>query len=501
MQTKERARKPAISPLRNEDYAGWYQSVVAGADLAEMAHVRGCMVIKPWGYGIWSQIQTHLDRMIRDTGHENAYFPLFIPVSYLQKEADHVKGFAKEMAVVTHHRLEERDGKLVPAAPLTEPLVVRPTSETIIGESMHQWVKSYRDLPMLLNQWANVVRWEMRPRVFLRTTEFLWQEGHTAHATSEEAFEETVKMHRVYQTFAEQWCAIPVIPGEKPPSERFPGAERSLTIEAMMQDGKALQAGTSHFLGQNFARAADISFSDRDGSVSHAWTTSWGLSTRMIGAIVMTHGDDDGLRVPPRISPEHLVIVPLERDGPDPAVTAFCEELAQRVQGKRFGPGVEVRVRIDARLHRSVDKKWQWIRRGAPLLVEVGPREVATRSLPVRVRSNVDEVRAIDADVLVEHIGDLLDEIHDAYYAEADARLDAGLRRDITDWKSFEAFFANDGAGFVVAPWCGKDECERQAAELGVTIRCIPFERGGDPGVCVICGERHGDSVIFGRSY
>src|SRR5579875_1100264 len=294
MADSSRNRSTGVSPTRDEDFPGWYQEVVRAADLAVPAHVRGAMVIKPWGYGIWQLMQARLDAEIRRRGHENVYFPMLIPLSYFQREADHVAGFAKEMAVVTHHRLEERDGKLVPAGELAEPLVVRPTSETIIGQSMADWIQSYRDLPLLLNQWANVVRWELRPRIFLRTSEFLWQEGHTAHATEAEAIEETIGSHRMYQQFTEDFLAMPVIPGEKPPSERFPGALQSFSIEAMMQDGKALQAGTSHYLGQNFARAADISFLDSDGQRRHAYNTSWGMSTRLIGGLIMVHSDDDG---------------------------------------------------------------------------------------------------------------------------------------------------------------------------------------------------------------
>jgi hypothetical protein len=304
----------AISPTRQEDYAQWYQQVIRAADLAEASPVRGCMVIKPWGYAIWENMQRVLDRMFKETGHQNAYFPLFIPMSFLEKEAEHVEGFAKECAVVTHYRLQHGpDGRLVPAGPLEEPLVVRPTSETIVGAMYAKWIQSYRDLPVLINQWANVVRWEMRTRMFLRTTEFLWQEGHTAHATEQEALEETHRMLDVYATFAQDYLAMPVIRGEKTAGERFPGAIRTLSIEAMMQDRKALQAGTSHFLGQNFARAQEIKFQDPHGQEVYAWTTSWGVSTRLVGALLMTHSDDDGLVLPPRIAPLHVVILPIYR--------------------------------------------------------------------------------------------------------------------------------------------------------------------------------------------
>jgi prolyl-tRNA synthetase len=311
-----KAPKTAITPTREEDYPEWYQQVVKAADLAEISPVRGCMVIKPWGYAIWENIQRTLDRMFKDTGHENAYFPLFIPLSYLEKEAEHVEGFAKECAVVTHHRLEAGPGGgLVPTGKLEEPLVIRPTSETIIGAMYAKWVQSYRDLPILINQWANVVRWELRTRMFLRTTEFLWQEGHTAHATDAEAMEETLKILDLYATFAQDYMAMPVIKGEKTASERFPGAVNTYSIEAMMQDRKALQAGTSHFLGQNFSRAQEIKFLNQEGKETFAWTTSWGVSTRLVGALIMTHSDDDGLVLPPRLAPAHVVILPIFRDG------------------------------------------------------------------------------------------------------------------------------------------------------------------------------------------
>ncbi|MCH2376052.1 MAG: proline--tRNA ligase, partial [Planctomycetes bacterium] len=321
--------KNAINPTRAEDYPEWYQQVIRSAELAEVSPVRGCMVIRPWGYTLWENMQRVLDGMFKATGHENAYFPLLIPMSYLEKEAEHVEGFAKECAVVTHHRLQPGpEGGLVPAGELDEPLVIRPTSETIIGATYAKWVQSYRDLPILINQWANVFRWEMRTRLFLRTAEFLWQEGHTVHATEEEAVEETLRMLDVYADFAENYMAMPVIKGEKTPEERFPGAVNTYSIEAMMQDRKALQAGTSHFLGQNFSRASDIKFLDQHGSEVYAWTTSWGVSTRLIGGLVMTHADDDGLVLPPRLAPRHVVILPIYRnDGERSEVLGFCERL------------------------------------------------------------------------------------------------------------------------------------------------------------------------------
>ncbi len=515
---------PAISPTREEDFPAWYQEVVRAADLAEMAHVRGCMVIKPWGFGIWERLRDVLDGEIRARGHENVYFPLFIPLSYIEQEAAHVEGFAKEMAVVTHHRLESRDGKLVPAGELEEPIVVRPTSEAIIGASMAQWIQSYRDLPLLLNQWANVVRWEMRPRVFLRTTEFLWQEGHTAHATSTEAMAETMEMFGVYRSFAEDFLAIPVVPGEKPPSERFPGAERSFSIEAMMQDGKALQAGTSHFLGQNFARAAGIDFLDATGERIHAYTTSWGVSTRLIGALIMTHGDDDGLCVPPRAAPHQIVVVPILRgEETDAGVIEYARKLVGSVGARqRDSAGEPLRVKLDDRPHRAVDKRWQWVKRGVPVVVEVGPRDAAGNTVSYRERTSAGESRSASFDVFVNGIGPLLSEIQSTLYVRARDRLDAGIARDCTTRAEAEEFFASGGEGsesraqgnsrgFLLAKWCGSPECEVAFRHLGATIRCIP-RSPSDPDSphpsflaeghsCVACGCPADTDALFAQSY
>src|SRR6187401_700552 len=361
--------KTAITPTRNDDYPEWYQQVIKAADLAENSDVRGCMVIKPWGWAIWENMQRALDGMFKATGHENAYFPLFIPLSFLQKEADHVEGFAKECAVVTHHRLVQAEGgKLVPApdSKLEEPLVVRPTSETIIGSMYAKWVQSYRDLPILINQWANVVRWELRTRMFLRTTEFLWQEGHTAHATAEEAEEETMKMLRVYADFAENFMAMPVIKGEKTSGERFPGAVSTYSIEAMMQDRKALQAGTSHFLGQNFSKVQEIKFQDQAGAEQFAWTTSWGVSTRLIGALIMTHSDDDGLVLPPRLAPKHVVLLPIYRSDEERSqVLEYVNTLKRELEAQRYDDS-PLRVIIDDRDIRGGEKNWYHVKRGVP---------------------------------------------------------------------------------------------------------------------------------------
>src|ERR1700756_201846 len=379
--------KTAISPRRDEDFPEWYQQVIRAAELAEPSEVRGCMVIRPWGYGIWENMQRQLDALIRATGHRNAYFPLFIPLSYFAKEAEHVEGFAKECAVVTHTRLEvDADGKMKPASALTEPLVVRPTSETIIGASYAKWVQSYRDLPILINQWANVVRWEMRPRLFLRTTEFLWQEGHTVHETEPEAREETKLILHLYESFVRDYLAIPVFTGEKSESEKFPGAAQTMTVEAMVQDRKAIQAGTSHFLGQNFARASGIQFQSREGKQEFGWTTSWGMSTRIVGTVVMAHGDDDGIILPPRIAPTQIVILPITaKEETRGAVLEACHKLAARLRANKYAD-LALEVEIDRRQFGGGVRNWEWIKKGVPIRIELGPRDLEKNSVTVSRR-------------------------------------------------------------------------------------------------------------------
>ena len=503
----------AITPTRAENYAEWYQQVVKAADLAENSPVRGCMVIKPWGYAIWENIQRVLDGMFKETGHRNAYFPLFIPVSFLEKEAAHVDGFAKECAVVTHHRLTAGPGgKLIPSGELEEPLVVRPTSETIIGATYAKWVQSYRDLPLLINQWANVVRWEMRTRLFLRTTEFLWQEGHTAHATKEEAVEETMKMLGVYAKFAEGWMAMPVIQGSKTDGERFPGAVDTYCIEAMMQDRKALQAGTSHFLGQNFAKASDIQFLDASGVRQHAWTTSWGVSTRLVGAMIMTHSDDDGLVLPPKLAPAHVVIIPVVHKPEDAAaIAAYTQALAEALKKESFD-GRPVQVELDARDMRGGDKAWQWIKKGVPVRVEVGPRDMAQDSvfLARRDRPHKEKV-SLKREAFVAGIAALLQEIQDGLHARA-AAFAKEHTRVIDSASEFEAFFASPpvGAneptpthgGFAQAHFCGDPKVEAEINDrLGVTVRCIPLDEGDGPGKCVVTGKPSPRRVIWAKSY
>lgn len=491
----------AITPTREKDFPEWFQQVIKHADMAENSPVRGCMVIKPWGYGIWENMQKELDKRIKETGHQNAYFPLFIPLSFLEKEAAHVEGFAKECAVVTHHRLEERNGKLVPTGELEEPLIVRPTSETIIGESFSRWVESYRDLPLLINQWANVVRWEMRPRIFLRTAEFLWQEGHTVHATADEAIEETLKMLEVYREFMVNILALPVIVGEKSPAERFPGAENTYTLEAMMQDKKALQSGTSHYLGQNFAKGSNIRFSNKEGEVQFAYTTSWGVTTRMIGALIMAHGDDDGLRLPPRISPQQIIIIPvIPNKEAEEAVLSYAEGIAVDLRAAQFH-GRPVSVHIDKRDKRGGDKTWEWIKKGVPLRIEVGPRDIEAQSVMMSRRDRAHKEKTkIGVSHLAHDVVAVLEEIQNNYYNQAKEHRDANIKTDITTFEGLKKFFEKD-TGFVLAKWCGDMETEKMLDELKISIRCIPLEQRGGEGTCILTGKPATIDAIFAKSY
>jgi prolyl-tRNA synthetase len=498
-------------------FADWYQAVVRDADMAESSPVRGAMVIKPWGYGVWEQIQGELDRRIKATGHENCYFPMFIPLSFIAKEADHVEGFAKEMAVVTHHRLKNIDGKLVPDpdAKLEEPLVVRPTSETIIGDAFARWIKSHRDLPLLINQWANVVRWEMRPRLFLRTTEFLWQEGHTAHASKEEALEETMKMLEVYRSFAEDTLAMPVIAGEKPENERFPGAQATYSIEAMMQDGKALQAGTSHFLGTHFAQAQNIKFQDDAGTLSLCNTTSWGVSTRLIGGVIMTHGDDDGLRLPPAIAPKQIVVVPMLRDKPEDAqVLKYCQDLVTMLSREQVF-GQPLRAHLDTKKIKSAEKRWNWVRRGAPIIIEIGPRDAAGAMVTYMRRDALrdgDKIKsyALPArEFLEEKAVQLLVEIQGGLYADAKARLDANIKTGVIDWKGVEEYFAgsdDDFKGWLRVSWAKPTGAELENVDarlktLKLTIRNAPLNQPSSFAPCLFTGAPGTEEILIGRAY
>ena len=456
----------ALKNTRAGNYPEWYQNVVSEADMAENSSSPGCMVIKPWGYGIWERIRDVFDEKIKSTDHENCYFPMFIPLSFFQKEAEHVDGFAKEMAVVTHSRLSMKDGKLVPDSELDEPLIVRPTSEAIIADSFSKWVKSYRDLPVLVNQWANVVRWEMRPRLFLRTREFLWQEGHTAHATAKEAEEETTRMLEAYRELCEDTLAMPVICGRKPEHEKFPGAVDTYCVEAMMQDGKALQAGTSHFLGQNFAKSANISFVNKNNQQEYAYTSSWGVSTRLIGGVIMTHADDEGMVVPPKIAPYQIVIVPV-------------------------------------------------IKNDAPVILEIGPSDVAEDNVMVkeRLRLGTPEGKAVvKRDEFVRTVAERLEKLQKEMFAKARARLEKNVRTDIKTKKEFEEYFANSNVwieegkagkvAFVRGKWNGDPNSEELLKAMKITIRCIPFDQSGTKGECLLTGKQDAEiDVIYARSY
>jgi prolyl-tRNA synthetase len=501
--------KTAITPTRAEDYPEWYQQVIRAADLAETSPVRGCMVIKPWGYALWENIQRVLDGMFKATGHRNAYFPLFIPKSFLEKEAEHVEGFAKECAVVTHHRLEDDgEGGLKPAGELEMPLVVRPTSETIIGAMFAKWVQSYRDLPLLINQWANVVRWELRTRLFLRTAEFLWQEGHTAHASADEAMEETRRMLEVYATFARDYLAMPVLTGEKTAGERFPGAVATYCIEAMMQDRKALQAGTSHFLGQNFAKAQEITFLDDNNEQTYAWTTSWGVSTRLVGGLIMTHSDDDGLICPPKLAPAHVVVLPvMHKEETRAQVLGYCQKLVAQLREVSFD-GRPVVVEFDTRDLRGGEKTWEWIKKGIPIRLEVGPRDMDSDSVFVGRRDKGPKDKAgCPREKFLAELPGILQEIQDNLLARAQAYRDENTRT-IDSREEFEAFFTPDNpdkpeihGGFAWCHWDGSAETEAMVNDqYGATIRCVPFD-DGEGGTCPFTGQPSEKRVLFAKAY
>ncbi|MBW8785097.1 MAG: proline--tRNA ligase [Novosphingobium sp.] len=506
----------ALSVTREEDFAAWYQAVIAEADMAEESGVRGCMVIKPWGYGIWERIQALMDARIKAAGVENCYFPLFIPLSYFAKEAEHVEGFAKEMAVVTHHRLKSEGGVLVPdpEARLEEPLVVRPTSETVIGAAMSRWIQSWRDLPLLTNQWANVVRWEMRTRMFLRTSEFLWQEGHTAHADRDDAMRETLRALEMYRAHAEDELAMPVIAGEKPENERFPGAVATYSIEAMMQDGKALQAGTSHYLGTGFAEAANIRYQDRDGAQQFCHTTSWGVSTRLIGGVIMTHGDDDGLRVPPAIAPQQIVILPMLReDDGDAALLAYCEELRAALAAQH-ALGEPVRVLLDKRPGKATQKRWAWVKKGVPLLLEIGGRDAAGGQVSVLRRHRLwredgkPNFAALPRQQFLAAAAEELACIQRELHAEALQRRDANIVRGIDSREALAAYFAEDKRypGWAEIAWsrptgAALDAVVAELKALKLTIRNAPLGDQEVSGTCPFTGESAIERVYIARAY
>ena len=508
----------ALTTKRADDFAAWYQEVIGAADMAEESGVRGCMVIKPWGYGIWERLQRLLDDRIKETGHDNAYFPLFIPLANFEREAEHVDGFAKEMAVVTHHRLiAGPDGGLIPdpEAKLEEPLVVRPTSETIIGDAMARWVQSWRDLPLKLNQWANVVRWEMRTRMFLRTAEFLWQEGHTAHETEAEAKEHTLRMLEVYRQCAEEDLALPVIVGEKPENERFPGAVETWSIEAMMQDGKALQAGTSHYLGTNFSRASGISFQNREGTETLAHTTSWGVSTRMIGGMIMAHGDDDGLRVPPRLAPWQVVILPMLRDNDeDAALIDYCEGLRATLAGQHV-LGEKLRVLLDTKPGKAAAKRWDWVRKGAPVIVEVGGRDMQNGVVSMLRRdrlwdknSGKPAFEAPTREIAGQTIPDVLADMQAALLTEARDRREANITRGVDSYDAVEAHFNSDAKypGWVEVQWskptgAALDQVVERLKALKLTIRNVPTDAAPADGACIFTGDPAVERILLARAY
>jgi len=506
-QAAQQKPKTAITPTRAEDYPEWYQQVIRAADMAEPSSVRGCMVIKPWGYALWENMQRTLDDMFKSTGVVNAYFPLFIPLSYLEKEAEHVEGFAKECAIVTHHRLVPKpDGSGLmpdPEAKLDEPLIVRPTSETIIGASFAKWVQSYRDLPLLVNQWCNVVRWEMRTRLFLRTAEFLWQEGHTVHATREEAVQRTTQMLNVYADFAENHLAIPVIRGRKSAGERFPGAVDTLTIEAMMQDRRALQSATSHFLGQNFSIASGIQFQTEGGDLEHAWTTSWGLSTRTIGALIMAHADDDGVIMPPRVAPALIVLIPVLHSAKnEEAVRNYCQKLADDLRTTRYH-GTPISVEVDTRDMRGGDKIWSWIKKGVPIRLEVGERDMEKDSVFVGRRDrSPKEKEAIARERFLADVVSMLDEIQHTIFERARAFREQNTQRIDSKQDFYDFFAAEDAGGFALAHWSGDPAIEQQVqTELRVTLRCIPLHDEEGPGICPFTGKPSAQRVVWAKAY
>jgi prolyl-tRNA synthetase len=486
-------------PKRSEDYSGWYNELVKKADLAENSAVRGCMVIKPYGYSIWEKMQAALDKMFKETGHSNAYFPLFIPKSYLSKEASHVEGFAKECAVVTHYRLKNSDdgrGVIVdPDAKLEEELIVRPTSETVIWNTYRSWIQSYRDLPLLINQWANVVRWEMRTRLFLRTAEFLWQEGHTAHAAKQEAIDETLKILNIYATFAEEFMAMPVLKGIKTESERFAGAVDTYCIEALMQDGKALQAGTSHFLGQNFAKAFDVKFTSKEGVLDLVWGTSWGVSTRLVGGLIMAHSDDNGLVLPPKLAPIQVVIVPIIKDKEqydliDGKVAIIVEKIKKR----------GISVHYDNRdSHKPGWKFAEYELKGVPVRLAIGPRDIENNTLEIARRDTLTK-QTVSMDNIDQVVADLLEEIQSNIYTKA-LNFRNQLTTEVNSYDEFKKVLEEKG-GFIKAHWDGTAETEELIKnETKATIRCILLEEKAEEGKCIYSGKPSSRKVVFAKAY
>jgi prolyl-tRNA synthetase len=496
--------KTAITPTRAEDYPVWYQQVIKAADLAETSVVRGCMIMKPWGYAIWENMQRVLDEKIKATGAKNVYFPLLIPVSFLEKEAAHIEGFAKECAVVTHTRLvKNAEGKLIPGSPLEDAYIIRPTSETIIGEAFSRWVQSYRDLPLMVNQWANVMRWEMRTRMFLRTSEFLWQEGHTVHASGDEAQTETLKILDLYANFAQDYLAMPVIKGEKSASERFPGADATYSIEAMMQDKKAIQAGTSHNLGQNFAKACNIKYLSAQGQEEFGWTTSWGVSTRMMGGLIMTHSDDNGLVLPPKIAPVHVVILPISHKPEQQAqIHAYCDKIASELRALTYQQRPVI-VEIDKRELTGGEKAWSWVKKGVPFRIEIGMKECENDAVFAGRRDqDYKDRKAVPRQQFVDTLSAQLDELQTVLFNRALAFREKNTVA-IESEKEFYQFFNDNEGGFAMAHWNGDPEVEAKIKQdLNVTIRCIPLlETKPVSGTCIFSGEASPQQVVFSKAY
>ncbi len=486
-------------PSRNEDFSGWYNELVKKADLAENSSVRGCMVIKPYGFSVWEKMQSKLDSMFKESGHQNAYFPLFIPKSYLSREADHVEGFAKECAVVTHYRLKsdnEGHGVIVdPDAKLEEELIVRPTSETVIWNTYKNWVQSYRDLPILVNQWANVVRWEMRTRLFLRTSEFLWQEGHTAHETKLEAEDETIKILEIYSSFLEETMAVPVLKGIKSDNEKFAGAEETYCVEALMQDAKALQAGTSHFLGQNFAKAFDVQFVNPKGKKEYVWGTSWGVSTRLVGALIMTHSDDKGLVLPPNLAPIQVVMIPIFNSADEyDTVVKKLEEIGKRLKK------LNISIKIDDRKNHKPGWKFsEYELKGIPVRLVIGPKDIDNNTIEVARRDNLTK-EVVDEENIENYVDKLLPEIQNNLFNKAKKFREANTHK-ADNYEDFKNIFKNKN-GFVYAHWDGSSETENQIKkETKATIRCIPLDYGKEIGKCIVTGKKSKGMVIFGKAY
>ena len=506
IQPPKKISKSALSATRKDDFPKWFQEVIKQADLAENSQIRGCMVLKPDGYALWEQVQQQFDPMLKSAGVKNAAFPLFVPLEYFQREAQHADGFATEVAVVTHRRLVKNElGELTPSAPLEEPLIVRPTSEMIIGDSMSRWIQSHRDLPLKLNQWCSVVRMEMRPRMFLRTTEFWWHEGHSAHATAEEAHENTIQMFSLYQKFIKENLAIPAIPGEKIPCERFAGAERTFSVEAMMQDGKALQAATSHNLGQNFAKAMNIVFQNSNGEQEYAHTTSWGMSTRIVGALIMVHSDDDGLRIPPRVAPTQIIILPvIPKEELKTDVINYANEIKESLKNLNFYES-PLRVEVDSRDIRGGDKNWQAIKKGIPIRIEVGPRDIPKREVVVSRRDLPTGNKGFfSIDELLSKITATLEEQQNTYYQTAQKILSdrtASEIKSLNDLKDHFSSTDNSNVGFARVPWNGDEAVLEDLKAEKLTVRCIPFDQPSELGKCLFSGKDATCEIVVAKAY